>query len=497
MQVKGKSMFGKTFSPLFDRMEKYHNGANTMSDRMLKDGNKGKSGSIHFIGIGGIGMSGMAEVLLNLGYSVTGSDMKKSPITERLENLGATIHYEHRKENIQNCEVVVFSAAVPMTNPEIREAKSKKIPIIPRAEMLNELVRMKKSIGIAGTHGKTTTTGMLSFVLKEAGLDPTMLVGGVLDSMGSNAHLGHGDFLVFEACEAYNSIDYFLPEISIVLNIDRDHLECYPNFDALKQTFKNFLNKVPFYSFCVANIDDENVRQLTQDLSKRLITFGFSEDADIRAVDMEFIGMSTRYLVTAFGKELGYFTLAIPGKHNVLNSLAVIAVALQIGVEPEKIQSAFHKFKNSERRFQVLYDSGKVMVVDDYAHHPNEITATLSAARNLIDGKQKKRVIAAFQPHLYSRTQMHYEGFSESLLLADKIYLSSIYPAREKPIPGVTSSLIYDLIAEKAADKIVYIDEIDSLVEKLKNEIEEGDVVIMMGAGNITRACHQLADSLK
>ncbi len=484
------------FTPFFDKSERIGLGMGVSQSPDKNHGMNEQLGTIHFIGIGGIGMSGIAEVLLNLGYKVSGSDKKKSPITKRLEKLGARVYYEHEKENVHGCSVVVFSAAVPMTNPEIREAKQTKIPVIPRAEMLNELVRMKKGIGIAGTHGKTTTTGMLSLVLKEGGFDPTMLIGGVLDSLGSNAHLGHGDYLVFEACEAYNSIEYFLPEISVLLNVDKDHMESYNNFDELKQTFRHFLNKVPFYSFCVANIDDDNVKEILHDLSKKVITFGFSENADVSAYGLKFDGMNTKFQVKSFGEELGEFTLRIPGKHNVMNALSVIATSVAVGVSIDKIKSALSKFVNSERRFQILYDKDEILIIDDYAHHPNEIQATLQAARQISKNDDSRRLVAIFQPHLYSRTQMHFEEFAQSLKLADKVFLTPIYPAREKPIPGVTTTLIYDLLKEESVE-LECVDDLADVPDKIMNQIQKGDIVITLGAGDITKVGHEIVNLLK
>ncbi len=487
----------KILTPFFDKSERAGLGMGISKQPEKQSNLKENIGTIHFIGIGGIGMSGIAEVLLNLGYSVSGSDRKKSPITIRLEKLGASIFYDHAKENVSGASVVVFSAAVPMTNPEIRQAKQSKIPVIPRAEMLNELVRMKKGIGIAGTHGKTTTTGMMSLVLQQAGLDPTMLVGGVLDSLGSNAHLGHGDYLIFEACEAYGSINYFLPEISVLLNIDKDHMEAYNNFDELKQTFKYFLNKVPFYSFSVANIDDENVAELLEDLSKKVITFGFSKNADVMGYGVVYKGKQTEFKVKWQSDDLGTFILNIPGLHNVKNALAVIATSLSIGVSVEHIKSALNKFVNSERRFQVLYDRNEITVIDDYAHHPNEITATLQAARQLARGNGKRRLVAIFQPHLFSRTQLHFSGFAKSLLDADKVFLTSIYPAREKPIPGVTSALIYDLLVEQGVNEIEYIEELEDISKAILKQITKGDIILTLGAGTITKTAHEIVKLLK
>jgi UDP-N-acetylmuramate--alanine ligase len=337
---------------------------------------------------------------------------------------------------------------------------------------------------------------MISLILKEGGFDPTMLVGGVLDAMGSNAHLGHGKYLVFEACEAYNSIDYFLPEISVLLNIDKDHMECYNNFDELKGTFSRFLNKVPFYSFCVVNIDDDNIKDIVPSLTKRVVTFGFSNEADFRAANIEYNGINTSFDVICNNENIGKFTLNIPGTHNVLNALASIATAVHVGVAPEFIKSALLKFKNSDRRFQILLEKEGLSVVDDYAHHPKEIEATLGASRQYMKGRKLENLVAIFQPHLFSRTKLHYEEFAKSLLLADKIYLTSIYPAREKPIPGVTSNLIYDLMKENKTCDVVYIEDLNDLVKEVVKNKKEGDFIITLGAGSITASAHKIAGLL-
>jgi len=485
-------MKGCAFSPFADRINLISSEAIVKPVSISEK----KIGTIHFIGIGGIGMSGIAELLLNSGYAVSGSDMKRSDITEKLQKLGAKIFYEHDKNNIQDCSVVVYSAAVPLTNPEIREAKSKKIPVISRAEMLNELVRMKKGIGISGTHGKTTTTGMISYILTTAGVDPTMLIGGILGHVGSNAHFGKGEYLVFEACEAFGSIDYFLPEISVLLNIDRDHLDYYKTFDDLKATFLRFLNKVPFYSFCVANLDDDNIKSILPEISKRIITYGFSDSADVIGYNVLIEKGASLFNVKAFGKELGIFKINIPGMHNISNALAAISVAIEIGIDIKPIRDALENFKNSDRRFEILFSCKGITVIDDYAHHPGEITATLNAGRQFLNANNGKRLIAVFQPHLFSRTQMLYEGFAKSLLLADKIFLTEIYPAREKPIPGVKTALIFDLLKESNAD-VTFVEKVDDLSSVLLDEIKEDDVLITLGAGNITKIAHEISDKLK
>ncbi|PKL14549.1 MAG: UDP-N-acetylmuramate--L-alanine ligase, partial [Spirochaetae bacterium HGW-Spirochaetae-6] len=358
---------------------------------------------VHFIGIGGIGMSGIAEVLHNLGYEVSGSDLRASHITEQLSKLGVRVCIGHDAANVMDVDVVVYSNAVPEQNPEIIEAKKRSIPIIPRAEMLNELLRLKRGIGIAGTHGKTTTTSMVSTILNDAKWDPTMIIGGILNTIKGNAYLGKGEFLVYEACEAFGSINFLNGEIVAVTNIDNDHMEFYKSFEYLKQTFLDYINRVPFYGFAVLNGDDPEIKSLLPLVRKRYYLFGQDPSYHVYAHDIRTSTFETHFKVDFQGEFLGEFTLSLPGIHNVYNALAAIAIAINLGLDVKKIQKSLSKFVNADRRFQFIGEENGIMVVDDYAHHPTEVEATLDAAFQTKNGKVK-RVVTIFQPHLYSRT---------------------------------------------------------------------------------------------
>ncbi|HOJ49408.1 MAG TPA: UDP-N-acetylmuramate--L-alanine ligase [Spirochaetota bacterium] len=447
---------------------------------------KNKNRVIHFIGIGGIGMSGIAEVLHNMGYIVKGSDLKETHITKHLEEIGIKVFIGHRKENVENADVIVYSNAIPEENPEIIEARKKQIPIIPRAEMLNELLRIKRGIGISGTHGKTTTTSMTSFILNDAKYDPTMIIGGILKNIKSNAKLGKGEFLVYEACEAFGSIDYFSSgEIVCITNIDDDHLEYYKTMDNLINTFLNFINRIPFYGFAVLNGDDKNIRLLVPNIRKNFYLFGIkNKDVHFYGYDIKMDGFITRFKVNFKDKYLGEFTLNLPGIHNVYNSLAAIAISYNLGVDVETIRRALYNFVNAKRRFEFIGEVNNIFVVDDYAHHPTEIEATIDAANQLKNGKIK-RVVVIFQPHLFSRTQLHYVNFGLSLMKSDYVILNEIYPAREEPIPGVTSALIEDVFKRHDYKNYFYAKSFDSVIKKSLEIAKEGDLFITMGAGDV------------
>lgn len=447
---------------------------------------------LHFVGIGGIGMSGIAELLHNLGYSVTGSDTGASEVTERLTGLGIRVVIGHSAGNVGDSEVVVFSAAVPATNPELVEAKKRKIPVIPRAEMLNELMRLKTGIAISGTHGKTTTTSMVAEVLAGAELDPTYVIGGKLNSINSNAKLGKGKYLVFEACEAFGSFLYFSPIIMVLLNIDEDHMEYYHSMDALRGAFLDFLNKIPFYGMAIVNNDDENVRAVAAQSTKRVITFGLKGGSDYGAENIQYNGFGSRFDVYRRGELLGTVALQIPGEHNVSNALSAVAVASELEIPFEVTAAALKKFQNADRRFQLLAVKNGITVVDDYAHHPAEIAATINAARN---NREVRRVVAVFQPHLYSRTQALYEDFAEALANADQVVLTPIYPAREKPIPGVSTSLITDILAEKYNKGYILVNDRADVCQTLIDYCEPGDMVLFMGAGNIWENARAFAEN--
>ena len=420
---------------------------------------------LHFVGIGGSGMSGIAEVLLNLGYPISGSDRKKSEITARLEKLGATIFEGHQASHVGDAEGVVVSNAVPETNPELLEARRKKIPVIPRAQMLNELMRLKYGVCIAGTHGKTTTTSMAGLVLKEGGLDPTIVIGGVLDSVGSNTLLGKGDYFVVEACEAFASFLQLSPAVCVVTNIDNDHLDHYQNMDNLRDAFVRFINRLPFYGFALVCGDDPEIQNILPRLVRRYVTYGFGERNDLRAVVNKSEGLTTTFSLYKNEACLGAVTVNMPGKHNILNAAAAVGVGLELGIPFEACARGLAAFTGVRRRFQVKGEAGGVTVVDDYAHHPTELDATLKAARDALKGRAGGRLIVAFQPHLFTRTQLLYREFALALEQADEVYLCGIYPARETPIPGVTSELISDLLKEKKAS-VTYEFDRDALLPK-------------------------------
>ncbi|CUS87706.1 UDP-N-acetylmuramate--L-alanine ligase [Candidatus Kryptobacter tengchongensis] len=454
---------------------------------------------IHFVGIGGIGMSGIAEILIDQGFKVTGSDKQLSEITQRLENLGAKIYQGHAPEHVEDdVDVVVYSSAVKMDNPEIQEAMRRKIPVIRRAEMLAELMRLKYGIGIAGTHGKTTTTSMVGLVLIEGGFDPTVIVGGVLrDLGGTNARLGHGNFIVVEADEFDRSFLQLTPTIAVITTLEAEHLDSYGNIEELKSAFVDFANKVPFYGFVVLCLDEPMIQDIMPLIKKRVITYGLNAQADIQAVEPEFKERSSSYNLIYKGKNYGRINLQVPGLHNVKNSLAAIAVGMELGIEFEIVKSAVEKFKGVYRRFEIRAEVNNVMVVDDYAHHPTEIKAVLQAAK---DG-WKRRVIAVFQPHLYSRTRDFYQEFGRSFFNADVCVITDIYPAREEPIEGVTGELIANSARNFGHKEVHYVQNKEEIPNYVLKLVKPGDMVVFMGAGDITRICgdfiKKLSDSFK
>ncbi len=449
---------------------------------------------IHFVGIGGIGMSGIAEILLDQGFKVTGSDKQLSEITERLEKLGAKIYEGHSPEYIdEDVDVVVYSSAVKMDNPEIQEAMRRKIPLIRRAEMLAELMRLKYGIGIAGTHGKTTTTSMVGLVLIEGGFDPTVIVGGVLrDLGGTNARLGHGNFIVVEADEFDRSFLQLTPTIAVITTLEPEHLDCYGSVDELKSAFVDFANKVPFYGFVVLCLDEPMIQDIIPQIKKKIITYGLNAQADVQAVDPEFKERTSSYTLIYKGKNLGRVNLQVPGIHNVKNSLAAVAVGMELGIDFEKIKNALEKFRGVYRRFEIRAEINGVMVVDDYAHHPTEIKAVLQAAKE----GWKRRVVAVFQPHLYSRTKDFYQDFGRSFFNADVCVLTDVYPAREEPIEGVSGELIADSARKFGHKEVHYVPDKKQIPEYLIKLVKSGDMVIFMGAGDITKICGEFINKL-
>ncbi|MBN1254456.1 MAG: UDP-N-acetylmuramate--L-alanine ligase [Deltaproteobacteria bacterium] len=448
---------------------------------------------IHFVGIGGIGMSGIAEVLLNLSYRITGSDTKETEITKRLSQLGCTIIYGHRGENVKGAHVVVTSSAIKRDNPEIKEAHAQMIPVIPRAEMLAELMRMKYSIAVAGTHGKTTTTSMAATVLAHAGLDPTMVIGGRLNSLGSNARLGEGEFLVAEADESDGTFLRLSPTIAIVTNIDPEHLDYYDNIEHLKRTFEEFINKVPFYGSSILCLDHDNIRSLIPSVDKRYITYGLDQEANLRGETIRPTGWGIEFQVFWHDRPLGGVKLMMPGIHNVYNALAAIACGLELEIEFRLIQEALEGFAGVQRRFQLKGEHGGVTVIDDYAHHPVEIQVTLAAAKGL----GQKRVVALFQPHRYTRTRDLFDEFLTAFSQADTLFLTDIYPAGEDPIPGVTAEALFQGFKKRGNVEVFYVPEKEKLVEEIMPRLKPGDIVMTLGAGNIWEVSEVIVESLK
>jgi UDP-N-acetylmuramate--alanine ligase len=443
----------------------------------------GKIEKIHFVGIGGIGMSGIAEVLLNLGYKVSGSDLRGSDTTERLVSLGAEVGIGHRSENLQNVDVVVISSAVHDDNPEVVEAKRLHVPVIPRAEMLAELMRMKYGIAIAGTHGKTTTTSMAASILGHAGIDPTIVIGGKLNAIGTNARLGQGKFLLAEADESDGSFLVLSPTIAIVTNIDADHLDHYAGgIEEIKDTFVQFINKVPFYGLAVLCLDDPNIRAVLPRVKKRYMTYGLSSQADIRATHVKHDGFMTSFVAHYKGYRLGEVSFKMPGPHNVLNAMACIAIALELDVPFAAIQEGFAQFGGVGRRFTVKGEPQGIMVVDDYGHHPAEIKATLSAARQ---GWPERRIVAAFQPHRYSRTKELFNEFVTAFYDADVLVLTDVYAAGEQPIAGATAERLAGEVRRHGQKDVTWIADREKIPEHLAAIVREGDIVITLGAGNI------------
>lgn len=450
----------------------------------------GKIEKIHFVGIGGIGMSGIAEVLLNLGYKVSGSDLRASETTERLASLGGDIRIGHARENLTDVDVVVTSTAVQEENPEVVEARARMIPVIPRAEMLAELMRMKYGIAIAGTHGKTTTTSMVATVLTHGGIDPTIVIGGKLNTLGTNAKLGQGKFLVAEADESDGSFLKLSPTIAVVTNIDADHLDFYSGgIEQIKETFVDFINKIPFYGLAVLCLDDKNIQEIIPKVKKRFVTYGLSSQADIRATHISLVGGTTSFVAHYKGYRMGEISFAMPGAHNVLNALACIAVAMELDIPFTMIQEGFARFGGVGRRFQVKGEVNGIMIVDDYGHHPAEIRATLSAAKT---GWPERRLVVAFQPHRYTRTKELFSDFVTCFYDADVLILTEIYAASEQPIEGVTAENLAASIRKHGQKDVTFFAERERLAEHLKGAIREGDIVLTLGAGNLWQIGEQL-----
>src|SRR5215831_12164315 len=439
---------------------------------------------IHFIGIGGVGMSGIAEVLINMGYRVTGSDARRSDAVERLERLGAKAFIGHQPAHVEGAHVVVYSSAVARDNVEVQVARHRGIPVIPRAEMLAELMRLKYGIAIAGTHGKTTTTSIVATVLGGAGLDPTVVVGGRVHGLGTNARLGQGEFLVAEADESDGSFLKLTPTIAVVTTIDAEHLDHYADLDAIRAAFLTFVNKVPFYGSAVLCLDQPNVQQLIPQIEKRVITYGVESGADVTARRLTFSGMQSQFEVLNRGKVLGQVGIQVPGRHNVLNALAAVGVGLDLEVPFGQIQQALAGFAGVQRRFQVKGEAAGVLVVDDYGHHPAEIRATLAAAKAGFD----RRVITVFQPQRYSRTQHLRQEFLTAFYQSDVLIVMDIYAAGELPIPGVHAQDLVDGIAAHGHREVLYLGSDRARVAAHVCEIRRpGDLVLTLGAGDVSQ----------
>ena len=463
------------------------------SDRMRR------INAIHFVGIGGSGMGGIAEVLINLGYQVQGSDLKANMVTERLAKLGARITFGHRAENVQGADVVVVSGAVAQDNPEVAAAREARIPVVPRAQMLGELMRFRYSIAVGGTHGKTTTTSLVASILAEGGEDPTFVIGGLLKSSGSNARLGAGRYLVAEADESDASFTHLQTLIAIVTNIDNDHLATHDgDFERLKQSFIEFLHNLPFYGLAVICFDDANVRSIVDAIGRPVLRYGLAEDADMRAVNIRRDGLQTTFDVLRPGKsEPLTVTVNLPGTHNVLNSLAAIAVASELGVDDGAICRALAGFQGVERRLQHVADvetaAGRITVVDDYGHHPTEIAATLEALRQ---GYPNRRLVLAFQPHRYTRVRDLIDDFGKTLSAADVLLVTEVYAAGEAPISGADGRAICRAVRSRGHVEPIFVEKVEELDVALQDVLRANDVVVTMGAGHINAVSHGLPAKL-
>ena len=443
-----------------------------------------KVNNIHFTGIGGIGMSGIAELLMNLGFNITGSDINYSQNVKRLEKIGIKISMNHNKNNIENADTVVYSSAIPFDNPEIIAAKNKSIPIIRRAEMLGELISLKKtSIAIGGTHGKTSTSSMIGMVLEESGYDPTLVVGGLVSNLNTNVKLGSGDIIIVEADEFDRSFLALKPTIAVITNLEMEHTDCYRNLDDLKNAFLQFCHSVPFYGQVILCADSESLMSIKDKIKKPLVTYGLSENADFCAKNIIYNKNKSEYTLFHKQKNIGKIQIQVPGKHNVLNSLAAIALGIEIDLPIKKLKNGINNYRGVRRRFELKKNKHGVILVDDYAHHPTEVLATINAAKS----GWNKKILSVFQPHLFTRTKDFFKEFAKSLFTSDKIIITDIYPAREKPIKGVTSKLIINELKYLGHNKTYYLDDLEKLNQLLDNLLTPNDMIITMGAGNIWR----------
>jgi UDP-N-acetylmuramate--alanine ligase len=458
-----------------------------------------KKTRVHFVGIGGIGMSGIAEVLRNLGYAVSGSDLKSSVVTDRLSGLGVRVASGHRAENVSGADVVVVSSAVRLSNPEVVEARRLAIPIIPRAEMLAELMRLKYGIAVAGSHGKTTTTSMIAVVLDRAGLDPTMVIGGRITAFGTNARLGDSDLMLVEADESDRSFLQLSPVLAVVTGIDREHMESYRDMADLEGAFVEFMNKVPFYGASVLCLDEERVQDALPRIRRRYVTYGFSAQADISADEVKLQGTGSSYRLKLGGEPAAEVRLHVPGRVAVLNSLAAVGVSRELGLGVAEIGSGLESFSGVERRFQVKEDAGGILVVDDYGHHPTEIRATLQTAKEAFGAgssasPSNRRTVVVFQPHRYTRVRELFEEFCRAFHQADVLLVTEIYAAGEDPLPDVSGKLLAEGIEKHGHRHVRFVPDLDEIPDLLKDELQDGDLVMTLGAGSVTSLSDRLAE---
>jgi UDP-N-acetylmuramate--alanine ligase len=463
---------------------------------------RGRVRHVHFVGVGGIGMSGLAEILRSLDFDVSGSDLKASDVTRRLEHLGVQVDIGHRAENVRTTDVLVVSSAVRADNPELLEARAREIPVIQRAEMLAELMRLKHGVAIAGSHGKTTTTSLVSTVLRAAGLDPTVVVGGKVNALGSNARLGQGDLLVAEADESDGSFLRLTPTIAVVTNIDPEHLDHYGTFARLKDAFVTFIESIPFYGLGVLCLDHPHVQDILPRIGRRHVTYGLSAQADYRAAQISFHGLETRFLVFRRREALGEFSVRMPGQHNVLNTLAAIAVADELEVPLDVVRDSLASFGGVQRRFTIVGEEAGVTLVDDYGHHPAEVEATLEAARRAYGdpgpgGAGGRRIVVAFQPHRYTRTLALATEFSRAFNGADVALITDIYAAGEEPIDGVSGAELASSIRAHGHHDVRYVGPRARVTDVLETLVKPGDLVICLGAGDINRCARELLDRLR
>lgn len=452
----------------------------------------GKIKRIHFVGIGGIGMSGIAEVLINMGYEISGSDIGQSATVKRLKDLGASIAIGHSGDNVEGSGVVVISSAIRPDNPEVLRAIEINIPVIPRAEMLAELMRLRYGIAVAGSHGKTTTTSMTAAVLSYGKLDPTIVVGGKVTAMGTNARLGRGDFMVVEADESDGSFLRLSPVISVLTNIDEEHMDHYKDMNDLEAAFTTFINKIPFYGLSVLCVDCPRTKAISKNFKKRFLTYGFDKEAELRAEDVLIEGFETRFKVFLNNSELGSVTLNVPGRHNAQNALAAIAIGMELGMSFEDVKDGLYEFRGIDRRLQVKGEGKGIKVIDDYAHHPREIEVTLDAIKQ----SHKGRVVVVFQPHRYSRTKLLFKEFAEVLTRTDMLYIMDIYAASEDPIDGISSESLCQSVIDNGGKNVRYLKGDDMLLKVLE-ELKEDDVVLTLGAGNVWAFGEKIVEEIR